>query len=103
LIPGPGGAPAPICLPRPARRRWCRPPRTRPIDRGDISTEATVAQVLISKYADHLPLYRKAERPITHLNGFTGVLQVDGYGSYRILAEERRAARRHHDLASLWS
>lgn len=24
-------------------------------------TEATVAQVLVSKYADHLPLYRQAE------------------------------------------
>ncbi|MDC7790061.1 IS66 family transposase, partial [Rhodoplanes tepidamans] len=30
---------------------------------------------------------RKAERPITHLAGFRGVLQVDGYGGYRVLAE----------------
>jgi hypothetical protein len=30
---------------------------------------------------------RKAARPITHLAGFTGVLQVDGYGGYRTLAE----------------
>jgi hypothetical protein len=30
---------------------------------------------------------RKAERPITHLAGFKGVLQVDGYGGYRALAE----------------
>ena len=30
---------------------------------------------------------RKAERPIAHLAGFTGVLQVDGYGGYRPLAE----------------
>jgi transposase len=30
---------------------------------------------------------RKAERPITHLAGFKGVLQVDGYGGYRVLAE----------------
>jgi transposase len=30
---------------------------------------------------------RKAERPITHLNGFKGVLQVDGYAGYRRLAE----------------
>ena len=30
---------------------------------------------------------RKAERPIAHLTGFTGVLQVDGYGGYRPLAE----------------
>ena len=30
---------------------------------------------------------RKAERPIAHLSGFKGVLQVDGYGGYRALAE----------------
>ncbi len=148
---------------------------------GGLPTEATVAQVLVSKYADHLPLYRqaqiyarqgvnldrstladwvgraawhlrpvherllarlkaspklfadettapvldpgrgktktgqlwayarddrpwegsdppgvayvyapdrKAERPIAHLAGFTGILQVDGYGGYRVLAEK---------------
>ncbi len=147
---------------------------------GGLPTEATVAQVLVSKYADHLPLYRqaqiyarqginldrstladwvgraawhlrpvherllaklksspklfadettapvldpgrgktktgqlwayarddrpwqeadppgvayvyapdrKAERPIAHLAGFTGILQVDGYGGYRVLAD----------------
>ena len=31
---------------------------------------------------------RKAERPIAHLAGFTGTLQVDGYGGYRVLAEK---------------
>ncbi len=31
---------------------------------------------------------RKAERPIAHLTGFTGILQVDGYGGYRVLAEK---------------
>ena len=30
---------------------------------------------------------RKAERPIAHLKGFRGVLQVDGYAGYRALAE----------------
>src|ERR1700688_2526667 len=147
---------------------------------GGLPTEATVAQVLVSKYADHLPLYRqaqiyarqgvnldrstladwvgraafllrpvherllarlkgsaklfadettapvldpgrgktktgqlwayarddrpwggadppgvayvyapdrKAERPIAHLAGFKGTLQVDGYAGYRVLAE----------------
>ena len=147
---------------------------------GGLPTEATVAQVLVSKYADHLPLYRqaqiyarqgialdrstladwvgraafmlrpvherllmtlktstklfadettapvldpgrgrtktgqlwayarddrswcgsdppgvayvyapdrKAERPISHLVGFKGILQVDGYDGYRALAE----------------
>jgi transposase len=31
---------------------------------------------------------RKAEQPIKHLAGFKGVLQVDGYGGYRPLAEQ---------------
>ena len=31
---------------------------------------------------------RKAERPIAHLSGFKGVLQVDGYAGYRTLAEK---------------
>jgi len=158
---------------------------------GGLPTEATVAQVLVSKYADHLPLYRqaqiyarrginldrstladwvgraawllrpvherllaqlksstklfadettapvldpgrgrtktgqlwayarddrpwggtdppgvayvyapdrKAERPIAHLAGFKGVLQVDGYGGYRVLAE-----RGDVELAFCWS
>ncbi len=158
---------------------------------GGLPTEATVAQVLVSKYADHLPLYRqvqiyarqginldrstladwvgraawllrpvherllmtlkgsaklfadettapvldpgrgrtktgqlwayarddrpwggsdppgvayvyapdrKAERPIAHLAGFKGTLQVDGYGGYRVLAE-RGAVK----LAFCWS
>ena len=36
---------------------------------------------------------RKAERPIAHLTGFKGVLQVDGYGGYRALAERGEVAR----------
>jgi len=158
---------------------------------GGLPTEATVAQVLVSKYADHLPLYRqaqiyarqginldrstladwigraawhlrpvherlleklkaspklfadettapvldpgrgrtktgqlwayarddrpwegddppgvayvyapdrKAERPIAHLAGFSGILQVDGYGAYRVLADKSGAT-----LAFCWS
>ena len=41
---------------------------------------------------------RKAERPITHLAGFKGILQVDGYGGYRVLAE-----RGDVQLAFCWS
>ena len=41
---------------------------------------------------------RKAERPIAHLAGFKGVLQVDGYGGYRVLAE-----RGDVELAFCWS
>jgi transposase len=158
---------------------------------GGLPTEATVAQVLVSKYADHLPLYRqaqiyarqglnldrstladwvgraafilrpvherlltvlkgsaklfadettapvldpgrgrtktgqlwayarddrpwggadppgvvfvyapdrKADRPIAHLDGFKGILQVDGYGGYRVLAEHRDV-----ELAFCWA
>ena len=154
---------------------------------GGLPTEATVAQVLVSKYADHLPLYRqaqiyarqgidldrstladwvgraawllrpvherllamlkgstklfadettapvldpgrgrtktgqlwayarddrpwggtdppgvayvyapdrKAERPIAHLAGFKGILQVDGYAGYRVARRARRCAAR---------
>lgn len=31
------------------------------LNEGGQPTEATVAQVLVSKYADHLPLYRQAQ------------------------------------------
>jgi transposase len=158
---------------------------------GGLPTEATVAQVLVSKYADHLPLYRqaqiyarqginldrstladwvgraafmlrpvherlmaalkaspklfadettapvldpgrgrtkigqlwayarddrpwggtdppgvayvyapdrKAKQPIPHLAGFAGILQVDGYGGYRALAERNDVL-----LAFCWS
>lgn len=41
---------------------------------------------------------RKAERPIAHLNGFKGILQVDGYAGYRKLAE-----RGDVRLAFCWS
>jgi len=30
---------------------------------------------------------RKAKQPIAHFAGFNGILQVDGYGGYRALAE----------------
>ena len=41
---------------------------------------------------------RKAERPISDLAGFKGILQVDGYGGYRVLAE-----RGDVQLAFCWS
>jgi transposase len=41
---------------------------------------------------------RKAERPIAHLAGFKGILQVDGYGGYRVLAD-----RGDVQLAFCWS
>jgi transposase len=41
---------------------------------------------------------RKAERPVAHLKGFSGVLQVDGYGGYRALAQTGEVR-----LAFCWS
>src|ERR1700750_3356465 len=41
---------------------------------------------------------RKAARPIAHLDGFVGVLQVDGYVGYRTLAERNIVT-----LAFCWS
>jgi transposase len=41
---------------------------------------------------------RKAVRPIAHLDGFVGVLQVDGYGGYRVLAEKNAVS-----LAFCWA
>ena len=41
---------------------------------------------------------RKAERPTTHLTGFRGILQVDGYGGYKALAEQGEV-----HLAFCWS
>jgi len=34
-----------------------------------LPTEATVAQVLVSKYADHLPLYRRADIDMAAADG----------------------------------
>jgi hypothetical protein len=41
---------------------------------------------------------RKAERPIAHLSGFKGILQVDGYGGYKVLAKQGNVR-----LAFCWS
>jgi transposase len=41
---------------------------------------------------------RKATQPIAHLSGFSGVLQVDGYAGYRVLAK-----RNDVQLAFCWS
>jgi transposase len=41
---------------------------------------------------------RKAEQPMRHLAGFAGVLQVDGYAGYKVLAERNAVS-----LAFCWS
>ena len=43
---------------------------------------------------------RKAERPITHLAGFSGVLQVDGYSGYRAMADRHDAAKGTSPIAA---
>jgi transposase len=55
---------------------------------------------------------RKAERPIAHLMGFAGVLQVDGYAGYKLLAQKQpvrlafcwsHAQRKFYELAAAGS
>lgn len=41
---------------------------------------------------------RKSERPVAHLDGFSGILQVDGYGGYKVLA-----GRNTVNLAFCWA
>ena len=41
---------------------------------------------------------RKAEQPLRHLQGFVGILQVDGYAGYRALADRNAVS-----LAFCWS
>lgn len=41
---------------------------------------------------------RRAEQPIRHLQGFAGILQVDGYAGYKVLAEKTAVS-----LAFCWS
>jgi hypothetical protein len=36
------------------------------------------------------PADRKAEQPIAHLSGSMVILQVDGYGGYRVLARQSK-------------
>ena len=59
-VPRAGGASTQIRLPR---LRGCRRPGAGParLIEGGLPTEATMAHVLASKYADHLPLYRQAQ------------------------------------------
>lgn len=47
-------------IPPPALGRVKRPAPARPIE-GGLPTEALVAHVVVSKYADHQPLYRQAQ------------------------------------------
>ena len=39
-------------------------------------------------------LDRKHERPAVHLSGFGGILQVDGYGAYKALADKGQGEAR---------
>ena len=86
---------------------------------GGIPTEALVAHVLVSRYADHLPLYRQAQIMARQgvaldrstlafwtgyakalLGDYRGILQCDGYQAYKTLADPGGAPRA---LAFCWS
>ena len=54
---------------------------------GGVPTEATVAHVLVSRYADHLPLYRQAEILAARVSRWTGRRWRPG------LARRRRRSR----------
>ena len=45
---------------------------------------------------------RKTERPEAHLQGFAGILQVDGYGAYAALARRHQQIRLAFCWAHLW-
>ena len=73
-VPGAGGAPAQIRLPRLRGACVVQSPAPARLIEGGLPTEAMVAHVLVSKYADHLPLYRQAqiyERQGLHLDRST--------------------------------
>ena len=90
----------PSCSPTRPRRRCSIPGAGAPRPANSGPTPATTAPwggtdppAVAYVYAPD----RKAERPIAHLAGFKGILQVDGYGGYRTLAE-----RGHVELAFCW-
>ncbi len=58
-VPGPSRKAAEVCLP--GLRDMVQAPASARLIEGGLPTEATVAQVLVAKYADHLPLYRQAQ------------------------------------------
>lgn len=69
------------------------PAPNRPIE-GGLPTEALVADVLVSKYADHLPLYRQAQiltREGVHIDRSTLAHWV-GFAAYELALHERLVA-----------
>lgn len=56
-VPGPGRAPAEVCLPGLRDHGGAQAPAR--LIEGGLPTDATVAQVLVAKYVNHLPLLRK--------------------------------------------
>ena len=59
-VPGAGGAPAEVRL-RACTDGVAQAPAPARLIEGGLPTDATVAQVLVSKFSDHLPLYRQAQ------------------------------------------
>ena len=60
-VPGDRDAAAQVRLPGLRRATVVQAPAPERLIEGGLPTEAMVAQVLVAKYADHLPLYRQAQ------------------------------------------
>jgi len=58
---------------------------SRPLPKA-IAGAGLLAQIVIDKYVDHLPLHRE---------GYSGYLQTDGYNVYNIIAEQTEATLLH--------
>ncbi len=97
----------------------CQAPAPARLIEGGIPTEALVANVMVSRFADHQPLYRQAQIMARQgvaldrstlafwtgyakalLGGYRGILQCDGYQAYKTLADPGGAPRA---LAFCWS
>lgn len=62
-----------------------------PITKGKAGA-GLLAHIIVSKYCDHLPLYRQSEifarqgiHPQEHLQNYAGILQADGYAGYNAI------------------
>ena len=83
----------PNCLPTRPRRRCSTPAAAAPRPGSCGPMRATIAPGAAADPPAVAYVYapdRKAERPMAHLTGFTGVLQVNGYEGYRALTKGGR-------------
>src|SRR5207302_2005244 len=83
-VPGDGGASSEVRLPGLQRRGRTKTGQLFAYARDDRPWAGSDPPGVAYVYAPD----RKAERPIAHLKGFKGILQVDGYGGYKVLARQ---------------